>query len=56
MPGIGRIGFAAGLERDYTMVMGTFLVSGSLTLISLLVVDIAYVLVDPRISFESRRR
>tara|TARA_Y100001960_G_scaffold325006_2_gene406546 strand:- start:439 stop:1455 length:1017 start_codon:yes stop_codon:yes gene_type:complete len=56
LPGIGRIGFAAVLERDYTMVMGTFLVSGSLTLVSLLIVDIAYVFVDPRISFESRSR
>lgn len=55
IPGMGRLGFAAVMARDYPMVMGIATISAFLTLISLMIADLLYVLVDPRISFASRR-
>lgn len=51
-PGIGRVGFQAVLDRDYNVSMAIMLMSGLLTLIGYLLVDIAYVLVDPRIKYD----
>lgn len=54
IPGMGRLTFEAILSRDYNLVMGIFTVSALLTLFGILLSDIAYVLIDPRISFEER--
>lgn len=53
IPGMGRLGFEAVLSRDYPTVMAIAAIDGALTLVSLLVSDLLYVMVDPRISFES---
>lgn len=55
IPGIGQLGFEAVLSRDYPVIMAIATVSAFLTLIGILIADILYVLVDPRISFEGRR-
>ncbi len=52
VPGMGRLGFEAVLSRDYPTVMAIAAIEAVLTLISLLISDILYVVVDPRISFE----
>ena len=54
IPGIGQLGFEAILSRDYPLIMAITTISAFLTLIGILIADIAYVLVDPRITFEGR--
>ncbi|MCZ7646364.1 MAG: ABC transporter permease [Planctomycetota bacterium] len=55
IPGMGYLGYNAVLTRDYTVLMALFTASAVLTLLGILVSDILYVLVDPRISFEKGR-
>ncbi len=51
-PGMGRLGIEAALARDYPLVMAiTLLVSAGVLLISL-VVDLAYLALDPRVHLE----
>ena len=52
IPGIGQLGFEAILSRDYPLIMGITTITAFLTLIGILISDLTYVLVDPRISFE----
>lgn len=54
IPGMGKLSFEAVLGRDYNVIMGISTISAFLTLVSLLLADLLYVLVDPRITFESR--
>lgn len=54
IPGMGMLAFEAVLSRDYNVIMGIATISTFLTLISLLISDLLYVVVDPRISFEGR--
>jgi peptide/nickel transport system permease protein len=54
IPGMGKLTFEAILSRDYNLIMGIFTVSAILTLLGILLSDILYVLIDPRISFEKR--
>ncbi|MGQ0793754.1 MAG: ABC transporter permease [Deltaproteobacteria bacterium] len=54
IPGIGQLGFEAILSRDYPVILAIATISSFLTLIGILLADLAYVLVDPRISFEGR--
>lgn len=51
-PGIGRVGFDAVTQRDYNVSMAIMLMSSVLTLIGFLLVDMAYVWVDPRIKYD----
>lgn len=55
IPGMGKLSFDAVLARDYPLVMGLATIDAFLTLISLLISDLLYVLVDPRISFEAKQ-
>ncbi|MEQ9618726.1 MAG: ABC transporter permease [Deltaproteobacteria bacterium] len=55
IPGIGQLGFESVLARDYPMIMAIATISAFLTLIGILISDLIYVLVDPRISFEGKR-
>jgi peptide/nickel transport system permease protein len=55
IPGIGQLGFEAVLSRDYPVIMAIATISAFLTLVGILLSDLAYVLVDPRISFEERK-
>ena len=54
LDGLGRLGFEAALTRDYPVMFGTLYFFGLLGLIIGLVSDLVYVMVDPRIDFESR--
>jgi peptide/nickel transport system permease protein len=53
LPGMGRLGVQAALQKDPQMVMSLTLVASILTLISFLITDIAYAMADPRVSFEA---
>ncbi|MGB0498592.1 MAG: microcin C ABC transporter permease YejB [Rubricella sp.] len=55
LDGLGRLAYEAALSRDYPVVFGTLYVFGLIGLIVGLLSDLMYVLVDPRIDFESRR-
>lgn len=54
IPGIGKLGFEAILSRDYPVIMAIATISAFLTLIGILISDIAYAVVDPRINFEEK--
>ena len=51
-PGLGRLVIEAVSKRDYPLIMGSVLISGLLYILGLLVSDVLYVLVDPRIRME----
>lgn len=55
IPGMGMLSFEAVLGRDHNVIMGIAAISAFLTLLSLLLTDLLYVFVDPRITFEARR-
>ena len=50
--GMGRLMLDAISYRDYNVIMGILLISSIFTLFGILLSDISYALVDPRISFE----
>lgn len=49
--GLGNLSFQAVLNRDYPVIMTIFTFSGFLTLLGILLSDITYALVDPRITY-----
>lgn len=49
--GMGLLGYNAALARDYNVLMGLIFISSVLFLVGRLLVDVLYVLVDPRINF-----
>ena len=53
IPGMGLLAFEAVTTRDYNVVMAVATIGGVMNLIGLLFGDIAYAMVDPRISFEN---
>lgn len=54
LDGLGLLGFESALNRDYPVVFGTLFIFTLIGLLLKLISDITYVLVDPRIDFESR--
>lgn len=48
-PGLGRLTIEAVSQRDYPVIMGTVIVSGVMYMIGLIISDLLYGLVDPRI-------
>jgi len=52
IPGMGRLTIEAVQARDRELVLAGALVSGLLSMISILVADLCYALVDPRVSFD----
>ncbi len=52
IPGVGRYFVHGALNRDYTLVMGTVIVYGSLIILLNLLVDMAYGLLDPKVRYE----
>jgi peptide/nickel transport system permease protein len=48
-PGIGRLTYDSAVGRDYTMIMGTVLLSAVLVILGNLFADVGYSLLDPRI-------
>lgn len=51
-PGIGRVGYDAVIQRDYPVSMAIMLMASIMTLAGSLMVDIFYVVVDPRIKYD----
>lgn len=49
IPGIGRFLVDSVINRDYTLIMGITIFYGVVLITMLLIVDIVYILVDPRI-------
>jgi microcin C transport system permease protein len=54
LDGIGLLGYEAVIKRDYPILFGTLFTFTLVGLVMQLVGDLTYVLVDPRIDFESR--
>ncbi|MCR5271804.1 MAG: ABC transporter permease [Lachnospiraceae bacterium] len=54
IPGLGKYFVQSVLSRDYTVIMATTFVLSSLVIIMNLFVDIAYKIVDPRITLSSQ--
>ncbi len=52
IPGMGQLGFEAVLSRDYPVIMAITTISALLTLIGLIISDVLYALLDPRIKLE----
>jgi peptide/nickel transport system permease protein len=51
-PGMGRLGYIALNSRDYPVMMGLFVISSFLGIFGMLMVDILYSFVDPRVKYE----
>ncbi len=54
LDGMGQLGFEAAVNRDYPVIFGTLYFFGLLGLVTKIVGDITYTIVDPRIDFEAR--
>ena len=52
--GLGLLGFESVINRDYPVVFGTLFIFTLLGLLIKLISDLTYILIDPRIDFESR--
>jgi len=48
-PGIGRLMFDALLQRDYSLLLGSFLITAAMAVLFNLITDLVYTIVDPRI-------
>ena len=55
LDGLGLLAYESIMKRDYPVVLGSLYLFTLLGLIAKLLTDISYVLVDPRIQFESAR-
>ena len=51
IPGVGRLFVTAVFQRDYGLIMGTILFYAGLVALANLLVDLLYVVVDPRIRY-----
>jgi ABC-type dipeptide/oligopeptide/nickel transport system permease component len=54
IPGLGLLGWSSILQKDFPTLMALLYVEAIVTLVSFLITDVLYVLVDPRISFAGR--
>ena len=54
LDGLGLLSYESVINRDYPVVLGTLYIFALLGLITTLLRDVIYVLVDPRIDFETR--
>ncbi|MGQ9671269.1 MAG: ABC transporter permease [Desulfosoma sp.] len=52
IPGMGQLGFEAVLSRDYPVIMAITTISALLTLVGLLLSDVLYAVLDPRIQLD----
>lgn len=52
IPGIGNLFTTSILNRDYTVILGITVFYAIFLIFSVLLVDVLYVLVDPRISYD----
>jgi peptide/nickel transport system permease protein len=54
IPGVGQLAFQALVARDYPLIMAELVIAAVMTLVGLLIVDILYAFVDPRIAFTKK--
>ena len=52
IPGIGRLALQGALSRDYPVVMTMTVLGAALIVVSNLLTDISYALLDPRIRYD----
>jgi peptide/nickel transport system permease protein len=55
-PGLGLLGYEAILRRDYPIILALTVISGAFLLVLNIIVDVIYVLVDPRIAYDGESR
>ncbi len=55
LDGLGLLGYESIINRDYPVVLGTLYIFSLIGLLAMLIRDVVYTLVDPRISFEGGR-
>jgi len=53
LDGLGLLSYESVLKRDYPVVLGTLYLFTMMGLVAKLLADISYVLIDPRIHFDS---
>jgi microcin C transport system permease protein len=51
--GMGQLSYDAAIRRDYPVVLGSLFLFTLIALVTKLIADVCYVLVDPRIQFDS---
>ena len=51
-PGLGRLAYAAVLQRDVNLLLGMLFVCSLMVIVVNILTEVAYRIVDPRISFE----
>lgn len=51
-PGMGQASLRATFQRDYPVLMGLVMMTSLLTLVTILITDLAYTVVDPRIRLD----
>lgn len=56
IPGIGQLMFNAVSNRDYNLIQGIVLFSGTAIIIVNLVIDVLYAVVDPRVQYGAQSR
>ena len=56
LDGLGLLSYEAVLKRDYPVVLGTLYIFTLMGLVAKLISDLSYVLIDPRIQFDSFER
>jgi microcin C transport system permease protein len=54
LDGLGLLSFESVLNRDYAVVFATLYIFSLLALVVNVIADVTYMLVDPRIDFETR--
>ncbi len=54
IPGMGRLSFSSIEQKDFPTQMALIYIDAIVVMLSILMTDLLYVLVDPRISFESQ--
>lgn len=54
LDGLGLLGYEAVLDRDYPIVFGTLYIFSLIGMVTQLISDLMYMVVDPRIDFEAR--
>lgn len=54
-PGIGRLMYESILKRDYPVLMGTFMITTALVVVTNLIVDIVYLWLDPRVKYDRKK-
>lgn len=54
LDGLGLLGYESVINRDYPVVLGTLYIFSLMGLLTTLIRDVVYVMVDPRIDFSAR--